>query len=327
MREFKLAQPQSVEQITSMAPEESYFLMAGGTDLLDEIKNEIVAPNVVVDLKTIPALNYIKKTNGGIQIGALTLVSELAEDPLIKTDYPVLQEAALSLATPQLRNMGTVGGNLCQRPRCWYYRDPQVLCRKKGGSRCYAARGRNKYHAIFGGGICYIVHPSDLAPAFISLDAEATIATAKGDTSLALEEFFTLPQANIRKENILKPNEILKEVRIPPAKNGAKSTYVKFKERGTWDFAIVSAAVNGIVSGNTFQDIRIVLGGVAPVPWRLEKAEKALIGKPATEDIVRGAAQTALADARPLEENAYKQELAATVVTRAVLSLMERSIR
>jgi xanthine dehydrogenase YagS FAD-binding subunit len=322
MREFKLAQPQTVEQITSMAPEESYFLMAGGTDLLDEIKNEVVAPNVIIDLKTIPALSYIKKTTGGIQIGALTLVSEVAEDATIKTDYPVLHEAALSLATPQLRNMGTIGGNLCQRPRCWYYRDPQILCRKKGGSRCYAARGRNKYHAIFGGGICYIVHPSDLAPALISLDTEVTIATANGDKIIPLGEFFTLPQINVKRENILKPNEILKEVRIPPAKKGAKSTYIKLKERGTWDFAVVSAAVNGVVSGNTFQDIRIVLGGVAPVPWRLEKAEKALIGKSATEDMVRGAAQAALADARPLEENAYKQELGATVVAQAILSLI-----
>lgn len=322
MKEFKLAQPQNIEQVTSLPSDETYFLMAGGTDLLDEIKNETIDPEVVVDLKTISGLAYINSTRERVRIGAMTRVCELAEDPTIKTNYPVLHEAALSLATPQLRNVGTVGGNLCQRPRCWYYRDPQVECRKKGGSRCYASRGRNRYHAILGGGICYIVHPSDLAPALISLDAEVTIATAKGDKTRALEEFYTLPRENVRKENILKPNEILKEISILPVKSGGKSTYVKLKERGTWDFSVASAAVNGTVSGNVFTDIKIVLGGVAPIPWRLEKAERSLKGKTITEDLVKKAAMEALTDARPLEENAYKQDLAAAVVSRAVLSLV-----
>jgi xanthine dehydrogenase YagS FAD-binding subunit len=322
MKEFKLAQPQNIEQVTSLPSDETYFLMAGGTDLLDEIKNETINPEVVVDLKTIPGLAYINSAQERIRIGAMTHVNELTEDPSIKAKYAVLLEAALSLATPQLRNVGTVGGNLCQRPRCWYYRDPQVECRKKGGSRCFASGGRNRYHAILGGGICYIVHPSDLAPALISLDAEVTIATAEGDKTLTLEEFYTLPRTNVRKENILRPNEILKEISIPPVKNGGKSTYVKLKERGTWDFAIASAAVNGILSGNVFTDIKIVLGGVAPIPWRLEKAERSLKGKTITEDSVRKATMEAFSDARPLKENAYKQDLAAAVVSRAVLSLM-----
>lgn len=323
MREFKLAQPETLEQIVSLPQEESFFLMAGGTDLLDEIKNEIISPNIVVDLKSIPDLAYIEETKEGISIGALTRVAELVDNATIRTRYPVLHEAALSLATPQLRNMGTIGGNLCQRPRCWYFRDPQVICRKKGGSRCYAARGRNRYHAILGGGICHIVFPSDLAPALISLGAGITIATANGDKHMPLEEFYILPNENVRRENILKPNEILKEVDIPPAKKNTKSTYLKLKERETWDFAIVSAAVSGTISGNGFTDIRIVMGGVAPIPWRLRNAEQALIGKPATEDLVKRAAENALKDARPLQENAYKKELAATVVTHAVLSLLK----
>jgi xanthine dehydrogenase YagS FAD-binding subunit len=183
-------------------------------------------------------------------------------------------------------------------------------------------RGRNRYHAILGGGICYIVHPSDLAPALISLDAEVTLATAEGDKTLVLEEFYTLPRVNVQKENILKAHEILKEISIPPVKNGGKSTYVKLKERGTWDFSIASAAVTGTLSGNVFTDIKIVLGGVAPIPWRLEKAERSLKGKSITEDLVKKAAIEALSDARPLEENAYKQDLAAIVVSRAVLSLV-----
>jgi xanthine dehydrogenase YagS FAD-binding subunit len=182
--------------------------------------------------------------------------------------------------------------------------------------------GRNRYHAILGGGTCHIVHPSDLAPALISLDAEVTIATTEGDKILALEEFYTLPRVNVQKENILNPNEILKEIKIPPVKTGEKSAYVKLKERGTWDFAVASAAVCGIISGNVFTDIKIVLGGVAPIPWRLEKAENSLKGKSVTEDSVKTAALEALSDARPLKENVYKQDLAAAVVSRAVLSLV-----
>ncbi len=322
MKEFKLAQPQTLEQITSMPQEENTYLMAGGTDLLDEIKNEVISPDVVIDLQSIPGLAYIEETNEGISIGALARVADLAENASIRSRYPVLHEAALSIATPQLRNMGTVGGNLCQRPRCWYYRDPQVQCRKKGGNRCYASRGRNRYHAILGGGICHIVFPSDLAPALISLDAEVKIASPKGDKKVPLEKFYTLPRVNVQKENILEANEIVKEIKIPKLKNGSKSTYVKRKERGTWDFALASAAVSGVVSGKTIRDIKIVLGGVAPIPWRLEKAENALNGNPISEDLVKKVAKEALSDARPLKENAYKQELTAIAVSRAVLSLV-----
>ena len=322
MNKFKWAQPQSIEQVTSMSADQRYKLMAGGTDLLDEIKNGIIEPHMIVDLKSIPNLAYIKSSNGNIHIGAMTRVSELAKDSSVKTEYPVLHEAALSLATPQLRNVGTLGGNLCQRPRCWYYRDPQVECRKKGGSRCFAIRGRNRYHAILGGGMCRIVHPSDLAPALISLDAEVTIVSPKGDRTLALGKFYTLPRVDVSKENILDANEILKEVKIPKPKNGSKSTYVKLKERGTWDFALVSAAVSGVVSGNSFKDIKIVLGGVAPIPWRLEKAENALKGQSISDDFVKKVAKEALSDARPLKENAYKQELATIAVCRAVSSLV-----
>ncbi|MBN1222885.1 MAG: xanthine dehydrogenase family protein subunit M [Candidatus Aminicenantes bacterium] len=323
MKTFKLAQPQTLEQVTTLPAGEIYFLMAGGTDLLDEIKNEIIAPDIVVDLKTIPNLDYIENTKKGVRIGALTTVSELAENQIIRQNFPVLHQAALSLATPQLRNMGTVGGNLCQRPRCWYYRDPQVKCRKKGGNRCYAFKGRNRYHAILGGGICYIVHPSDLAPALISLDAEVTIAKAKGETPIPLADFFALPRDNVRKENILEPGEAVKEIRLPPLKPGSRSTYFKFKERGTWDFAVVSAAVTGVISRGIFEDIRIVMGGIAPIPWRLDKAEQIIKGNKATEELARKGVREALAGATPLEENTYKKDLAEVVVSRTVMSLIQ----
>ncbi len=324
MKDFKIAQPQTLGQVTSLLAEkkDGYYLMAGGTDLLDEIKNEVIEPEAVVDLKTIPGLSTVTKEKDGVRIGALTTVADLAEDPVITSDYPGLRQAALSLATPQLRNVGTVGGNLCQRPRCWYYRDPQVICRKKGGSRCFASKGRNKYHAVLGGGICFIVHPSDLAPALISLDARVVISSAKGEKTIPLEDFFILPQVSIKKENILEPGEVIKEVKIPLVKKGEKSAYYKLKERGTWDFAIVSAAVKASVSGGTFKDVRIVLGGVAPIPWRLKQVENSVSGRKASEDLLRKATREALREAKPLEENGYKLDLIETAVYRAALSLV-----
>ncbi len=324
MINFKIAEPHTIDQLTSLLSEkkEKYYILAGGTDLLGEIKDEIIEPEVIVDLKSVPNLSYIKREKDGVRIGALTTLTELAEDPVIKQDYPGLHEAALSISTLQLRNVGTAGGNLCQRPRCWYYRDPQVICRKKGGSTCFAIRGKNKYHAIFDGGICHIVHPSDLAPALISLDAEISISTAKGDKTIFLADFYTMPRANVRKENILNPGEVVREIKIPLAKKREKSTYKKLKERGTWDFALVSAAVKGTISYREFKDIKIVLGGVAPIPWRLEKAEKQIKGQKVTEKLLRQAAREALKDARSMTENGYKKDLGDALIYRAALSLV-----
>lgn len=323
MRTFKMAQPLTLDQVTSLLSEkkEKYYLLAGGTDLLGEIKDEIIKPEALIDLKSIPTLSYIKKDKDGFRIGALTTVAELAENVLIKQEYPGLHEAAMAIATPQLRNMGTVGGNLCQRPRCWYYRDPQVKCRKKGGSRCFAFKGRNKYHAILGGGLCYIVHPSDLAPMLIALDAEISISSSKGGKTIPLADFFVLPKVNVLKENLLEADEVLREVKIPPSRSGEKTTYYKLKERGTWDFALVSAAVKASISGGVFTDVRIILGGVAPVPWRLAQAENSLRGKKISENLLKQATREALKEAKPLEENEYKKELVEAVVSRAAFSL------
>lgn len=325
MKEFKIAQPQSLDQVTSLLSQEKtgYSLMAGGTDLLDEIKNKTISPEVVIDLKSVSDLSIIKTDKKHVSIGAMTSVADLAENPIIRENFPGLVEAALSLASPQLRNVGTIGGNLCQRPRCWYYRDPDTICRKKGGSRCYALQGRNRYHAIYGGGVCYIVHPSDLAPALISLDADITINGLAGEKNIMkLEDFFTLPQNNVRKENVLEAHQVLSEIRIPLPKNGAKSTYYKFKERGTWDFAVVSAAINGVISGGVFRDIKIVCGGLAPIPWRLKKAEDFIRGKKLTEKVIRQGAKETLKDARPLEENAYKMDLVEAVLYTAISSMV-----
>ena len=323
MREFKIAEPRTVDELAALLAEtkEKTALMAGGTDLIDELKSGVAAPDLVVDLQTVAGLAGIGRDKDGLRIGAMTTVVDLAKDPAVAQDYPGLKAAALSLASPQLRNVGTVGGNLCQRPRCWYYRDPQVMCRKKGGFNCFAYQGRNKYHAIFGGGGCFIVYPSDLAPALISLGARVTIGSAKGDKAVPLEQFYTLPAVDVLRENILEKGQFLKDVRVPAPKAGQKASYVKLKERGTWDFALVSAAVVGVVKGGAFSEIAVVMGGVAPVPWRLKKAEDVLRGKRPTEALVRQAADAALQDASSLRENAFKADLVFAALKEAVLAL------
>jgi len=324
MKNFRWAEPETIEQAVALLAkgEGKAYPMAGGTDIFTEIKEGVVEPELVIDLKTIPGLSSIQKDKDSVRIGALTTIADLAADAMIKQDYPGLSEAAGSLATPQLRNVGTVGGNLCQRPRCWYYRDAQMVCRKKGGSQCFASKGRNKYHAIFGGRICHIVYPSDLAPMLIALDAQVTIGSPRGDRSLPLAEFYSLPEKNVRRENVLAPDELVREVKIPPAKKGTRSAYVKLKERETWDFALVSAAVRGTVSGGGLGDAAVVLGGVAPIPWPLGKTVAAIKGKSLSAGVIKEALRADLEEARPLEENGYKLPLIEAAVTRALLSLI-----
>jgi xanthine dehydrogenase YagS FAD-binding subunit len=323
MKEIRIAEPRTADELAALLAEtqETLAMMAGGTDLLDTLKSGVAKAGLVVDLRTVAGLAGIAPGKDGLRIGAMTRVIELAEDAVVARDYPSLKEAALSLATPQLRNVGTVGGNLCQRPRCWYYRDPQVVCRKKGGYNCYAYQGRNKYHAIFGGSSCFIVYPSDLAPALVSLGARAIIGTVKGDKVIPLEQFYALPDVDVTRENVLTSGQFLKAVLVPAPKAGQKAAYVKLKERGTWDFALVSAAVAGVVSGGVLTEVSVVMGGVAPVPWRLKKAEDILRGKPVTEALIREAADAALKDASPLRENGYKADLVFAALKRAVLAV------
>jgi len=323
MRDFRIAEPRTADEVSALLAEaaEPAALIAGGTDLLDELKSGVAAAGLVVDLRGVEGLAGITKEKGGLRIGAMTRIADLAGNADAGRDYPSLREAALSLATPQLRNVGTVGGNLCQRPRCWYYRDPQVLCRKKGGRNCYAFQGRNKYHAIFGGSSCHIVHPSDLAPALIGLGAAATIGTTKGDRTMPLEDLYALPDVDVTRENVLAKGQFLKSILVPAPPPGRKAVYVKLKERGTWDFALVSAAVAAIVEGGRLTQVSIVCGGVAPVPWRLKKVEDALRGRTASEAVIDEAADAALADAAPLRENGYKTGLVRAALRQAVTTV------
>ncbi len=324
MRAFQITQPRTIGQVSALLSKGGdRVLMAGGTDLYAEIKDEVIQPGIVIDLASVEGLAGITQEEKGIHIGAMTPVAVLAENEIIKKSYIGLREAALSLATPQLRQVGTVGGNLCQRPRCWYYRDPQLICMKKGGNRCYAFAGRNKYHAILGGSLCFIVYPSDLAPMLIALGAEVSVASSGEEHRIPLDLFYALPDKNVKKENVLVGGEFLTGVYVPSPKKGSRSVYLKIKERATWDFAVVSAAVSATVSGSSMKNVRIVMGGIAPVPWVMKETGKRIEGRKPTETQVRQAVREDLKEARPLKENAYKKDMAEAAVTRAVMSLVK----
>ncbi len=298
-------------------------VLAGGTDLLGEMKDYIETPSRLVNIKTIPNLDKIEyDAKTGLRLGALVTLARISEDKNIRQRYPVLVQSIDLSAMPQIRNAATIAGNLCQRPRCWYYRDEHTICLKKGGAKCYAVEGENQYHAILGGGPCYIVHPSDPAPALVALGARVVIEGNGKTREVPLEEFFILPRQDVRRENILAQNEVITHVLVPPPAPGTRSVYLKERERESYDWALSSAAVVLTPSGGNVGTARIVLGGVAPVPWRAVDAEKALQGQPLNATTVARAAEAALAGASPLHKNGYKVPLAQAVVRRALTLTM-----
>ncbi len=323
MVNFELINPITLESVPSLLSKkwDEAMLLAGGTDLLDMLKERLVRPQRVINLKSIPGLNYIKN-GAGLEIGALTTIAEIAEHASVRKNFAALAEAAESIATPQLRNMGTLGGNLCQRPRCWYFRAKDIVCIKKGGGRCYAVDGLNKYHCLFGGGPSFIVHPSDSAPALMALGAILDVLGPQGKEEIALEDFYELPIDNIRREHILQPNQFIAAVRVPQPVAGTKSTYLKFREKQSLDFAIVSVAAVLQMEGKTCKKASLVLGGVAPKPWRVEAAEAELNGKQLTADVIAKAANAAVANANPMSQNSYKIQLTKVMVRRALEKLM-----
>jgi xanthine dehydrogenase YagS FAD-binding subunit len=329
MKAFEWVSPTTVADAASLLknapavrdPDEAARPIAGGQDLLTTMKDYATRPVRVVNLKGIAGLDRIEPDGkGGLKIGALVTLAQLEESAPVRRSFPGLAEAAHSVATQQIRNLGTVGGNLCQRPRCWYYRLEEVVCLKKGGSECYAATGENKYNAILGGGPSWIVHPSDLAPVLVALGASVAVTGAASRRVITLDKFFTLPsEGNVRRENVLANDEIITEVRVPASAFARRSTYLKFKERESLDFALASvAAAVELAPNRTVRQARVVLGGVAPVPWRAPKAESYLAGKALSAAVLAEAARLALDGAEPLEKNAYKVPLAQALVRRAL---------
>ena len=292
--------------------------LGGGTDLLVAIGEEIARPNTLVDLRTIPGSRGVTSLdNAGVRIGASTRVAELAADRVIRERFPVLAEACDFVGTPALRNMGTIGGNLCQRPRCWYFRRG-VNCYKNGGSTCPAVAGENQYLAILDGGPCYIVHPSDPAVALTALDAEIEIVHPNGLRRVPIATFYELPAERIDHETILQPGEFVSAVLIPAAAAGGRQRYQKLMQRAAWDFALVSIAACRRADG----DVRLVLGGVAPRPWRVTSSvEEDVSSGGLDEDAIATLAERALYDARPLSKNAYKVDLAAALLRNAMREL------
>ncbi len=330
MKAFEWSSASTVDQAVKLLSEVSVEedtdtprAMSGGQDLLTTMKERILTPKRVVNLKTIQGLDGIEPNpDGGVTIGALAKLHDIETNSFIVKNFPGLAEAAHSIATVPLRNQGTIGGNLCQRPRCWYFRLPHIVCLKKGGNVCYSEKGENKYNAILGGGPSFIVHPSDLATMLCALDATITINGPKGQRNVAIGKFFVLPSENPSYENVLDDAEIVTQIQIPASAFAARSTYLKFKERSSLDFAMVAAAAAvDLAPDQTVREARLVLGAVAPIPWRVPKAEAALVGKPLSDDNIRAAAEIALDGAKPLEKNGYKIPLAKTLVRRALTSL------
>jgi len=318
MKSFAYTTATRLEEVPALLGKEGQGRpIAGGMDLLGELKERLIAPERLVNIKALPDLHRIAPDEKGLTIGAVVTLTEIEEHAQIRRDYPALAQAAASVGTWQIRNVGTVGGNLCQRPRCWYYRDPHTRCLKKGGSHCYAVNGLNRYHAIFGPGPCHIVHPSDLAPALMALGARITIVGPSGGREIGLEEFFRMPEEDVTRENLLQPDEIVTQIFVPRPRPGARSLFLKQRERESFDWALSSVALALTLEGGLCREIRVVLGGVAPIPWRSKEAEGVLRGQLLTEEKWRQAAAAAVRPAQPMSQNAYKVVLTENLLRRA----------
>jgi len=328
MKPFDYYKVTSVAQAVSLLAkhQQKAAIMAGGSDILAMMKDRVEGPkfkmpNFLIDIKGIKELNYIKEQKTGLKIGAGTPLCDILSSDVVAKKYPLLSQAAGQVGVPQIRNVGTLGGNLCQRPRCWYFRGKLFPdCFRKGGDNCYAPGGENSYHAVIGGANCYMVYPSDLAPALIALNAKVEIASPKGSRMIPLEKFYIGPDKNILRENILGPQELVSAVEIPTPAATSKGVYLKLKERQAFDFAIVSVAVNLSLKGTIVDQARIAFGGLAPFPLKAVKAEAALKGK-GLKDSVAAACKAATDGAEPLSQNGYKVNAARGILEEALVHL------
>jgi len=297
------------DAIAALSPERGRVLpLAGGMDLLGMMKDYIISPERLVNVKHLDST--ISAGDSGLRIGAAAKLVDLAEHAGVRRQYPALAASADDVGTPQIRHMGTVGGNLMQRPRCWYFRNEEFHCLKKGGSRCFAVEGENQYHAIFGDGPCHIVHPSSLAVPIIAYGGRLRVAGPNGPREIDAGEFFQMPSANLYGESVLQPNELVTHVILPVAGQRSASYEVRFKQSHDWPLA--TAAVNLTMDGTRIRTARVVLGAVAPIPWRTPAAERVLAGKTITEAVAAEAADAAVAGAKPMSGNAYKIQIAKT---------------
>ena len=319
---FSYAKPRALGEALKLLKNGTVAL-AGGTDLVGLIRSGLAKPNALVDRTGIEGLRgWTREKGKGLRIGALTPLSDLETSPQLRKLAPIIAESLRDAATLQLRNMGTVGGNLLQRNRCWYFRDEAVPCWLKGGTRCFAAEGENRYHAILGAAECVMVAPSDLAPALIAYDAEIDLASSIGRRSVKLGQFYLTPSGKQRKEHAIRKGELITSVRIPEAALERRGTFLKAMDRKAWSFALVSVAAAARIKDGKAHDVRVVLGGVAPSPWSVPAANKLLEGTALDDNSCLAAADLILANAQPLRDNGYKVTVARELIRRALRSLV-----
>lgn len=321
MPAFELFQPATVKDALALLNRygKDAWVLAGGMDSLDWFKDRVKKPKVVVDLSQIGELKGIRAQGDGVEIGAMTTLTQVATNPLIQSRYSLLAQAARKVATPQIRNQGTIGGNVSQDTRCWYYRSG-MPCYRAGGNTCYAdtPTAMNREHCLFEADRCVAVTPSDTAPALIALDAKFSIRNSRGERVVDAEDFFIGPKVDITRMTILKPGDLLTTIRIPGTWAGARFYFEKVADREAWDFALVNVASALIVEGGVIKRARIAVGGVAARPLRLKAVEDSLRGERLSEEAAEIAGQTAIWGAKPLNHNGYKIALMKNLVKRSI---------
>jgi xanthine dehydrogenase YagS FAD-binding subunit len=318
MKAFTLVRAKTLSEAVREAAKPDSEVKAGGVDLLDRMKEGMDSPQRVVSIAHLPGMDGIE-AGPPAKIGALATLARISAHADLRRLYPALADAAEGAATPQIRNMATLGGNLCQRPRCWYYRLAEFDCRKKGGANCYAQDGQNRFHAIFDSDLpCCCIHASATAVALLAYGARLQIVSPRGRRAIALDDFFVRPTEDALRENVLAPGDLIESVTIPAPADGARSVYKKLKEKETFDWPLVEACVNLTIVGGSVREARVILGAVAPTPHRAPQAEAILRGSTASPDLAARAAAAAVASAKPLAQNAYKVRLAKVLLERAL---------
>jgi xanthine dehydrogenase YagS FAD-binding subunit len=321
MPAFELFQPASIPEALTLLDRRGSdaWVLAGGLDSMDWLKDRLKRPSAVVDLSRVTELRGIKELNGGLEIGAMTTLTEVVRHPVVREKFALLMEAAELVASPQIRNQGTLGGNVSQDTRCWYYRGGWT-CYRAGGNICYAdtPTAINREHAILDADRCVAVSPSDTAPALVALDAQMVIRSSSGERVLNAEDYFIGPGIDITRMTVLRPGELLTAIRIPPTWAGTQFYFEKVRDRNVWDFPLVNIASAIRMSGNTIQQARLVVGAVAARPYRLPQVEAAIAGKPSTEETAAMAGQMAVMGATALRHNGYKIPLMRNLVKRAI---------
>lgn len=318
---FTFARPTSLKGALAGLTDQSARVHSGGTDLLGCLRDRVFSADTVVSLSAIKELHGVSIANdGALRLGAMTTIAEIASNEVVADVYSALSDAARVVASPQLRNQGTIAGNLCQKPRCWYYRG-DFDCLRKGGETCFAFEGENQYHCIFGGDQCFVVHPSDTAPALAALGAVCRVSGPSSSRSVAVDALHVPPSQDPHREIVLEHDEVITEIIVPPPAEGLRSSYRKVRTRASWDFALAGVALAVTFAGDTVSSARVFLSGAAPVPWRATAVEAAITGKQLTDATIETASNAVVAGAEPLSKNAYKVDLFKGLMTDQLESI------